>query len=64
MTVVLGEVTGINAAAQTVSVTQTGGEQRAMEYDYLVVATGAQHSYFGRDDFAQHAPGLKPYLTP
>jgi NADH dehydrogenase len=30
-----------------------------MDYDYLVVATGAQHSYFGRDDFAQHAPGLK-----
>jgi NADH dehydrogenase len=59
VTVVLGEVSDINAEAQSVTVTLTGGEQRAMEYDYLVVATGAQHSYFGRDDFAQHAPGLK-----
>lgn len=28
-------------------------------YDYLVIATGATHSYFGHDDWAQHAPGLK-----
>jgi NADH:ubiquinone reductase (H+-translocating) len=59
VTVVLGEVSDIDSEAQSISVTLTGGEQRAMEYDYLVVATGAQHSYFGRDDFAQHAPGLK-----
>jgi len=31
----------------------------SMSYDYLVVATGAQHSYFGRDDWAAYAPGLK-----
>ena len=30
-----------------------------MDYDYLVVATGATHSYFGREDWAQYAPGLK-----
>ncbi len=30
-----------------------------MEYDYLIVATGATHSYFGRDDWAHLAPGLK-----
>jgi NADH dehydrogenase len=30
-----------------------------LEYDYLVVATGATHSYFGRDDWAEVAPGLK-----
>ena len=30
-----------------------------MEYDYLMVATGATHSYFGHDDWAQYAPGLK-----
>lgn len=30
-----------------------------MEYDYLVVATGSTHSYFGHDDWAQVAPGLK-----
>jgi NADH:ubiquinone reductase (H+-translocating) len=30
-----------------------------ISYDYLVVATGATHSYFGHDDWAQFAPGLK-----
>lgn len=30
-----------------------------LEYDYLVVASGATHSYFGRDDWAAYAPGLK-----
>jgi NADH dehydrogenase len=30
-----------------------------MDYDYLMVATGATHSYFGRDEWAQYAPGLK-----
>jgi len=31
----------------------------AIEYDYLIIATGATHSYFGKDDWGQHAPGLK-----
>jgi len=30
-----------------------------LHYDYLIVATGATHSYFGNDDWAEHAPGLK-----
>ena len=30
-----------------------------LAYDYLVVATGATHAYFGHDDWARHAPGLK-----
>ena len=30
-----------------------------MTYDFLIVATGATHSYFGRDEWAKHAPGLK-----
>ena len=30
-----------------------------MPYDYLVIATGATHSYFGHDDWADFAPGLK-----
>jgi NADH:ubiquinone reductase (H+-translocating) len=29
------------------------------EYDWLIIATGARHSYFGRDDWARHAPGIK-----
>ena len=31
----------------------------ALDYDFLVVATGARHAYFGHDDWARHAPGLK-----
>jgi NADH dehydrogenase len=30
-----------------------------LEYDYLIVATGATHAYFGHDEWAEHAPGLK-----
>src|SRR5262249_5601117 len=30
-----------------------------LDYDYLIVATGATHSYFGHDDWLSHAPGLK-----
>ncbi len=50
----LGTVTGIDPAGRTVQI----GED-ALDYDYLVMATGAAHSYFGRDDWAPFAPGLK-----
>jgi NADH dehydrogenase len=53
-TVLLAAVTGVDAAARAV---QTN--EGAMPYDYLVVATGATHSYFGHDDWAEFAPGLK-----
>jgi NADH dehydrogenase len=35
------------------------GDGRSLEYDFLILATGASHSYFGRDEWAEHAPGLK-----
>ncbi len=50
----LGTVTGVDAASKTVAIGET-----LLGYDYLVVATGAAHSYFGRDDWARFAPGLK-----
>jgi NADH:ubiquinone reductase (H+-translocating) len=53
-TVYMAEVSGIDAAAQTVQ--STSGTAR---YDFLVVATGATHSYFGHDDWMAFAPGLK-----
>ena len=52
--VLLGEVTGVDKAARVVQV----GDQR-ITYDHLVLATGAAHSYFGRDEWAPYAPGLK-----
>ena len=56
--VVLGEVTGIDAATRGVDVETAAGPQR-IGYDLLVIATGVRHSYFGRDEFAPYAPGLK-----
>ena len=51
----LGEAVGLDAAARRVDLSDGG----PIEYDTLVVATGARHSYFGHDDWAAHAPGLK-----
>lgn len=53
-TVLMGEVTDIDLAARSVGV----GERR-IPYDYLLVASGATHAYFGHDEWARHAPGLK-----
>jgi putative oxidoreductase len=52
--VLLGEVTGVDTAGREVVV-----GNRRLAYDYLVLATGASHSYFGRDEWGAHAPGLK-----
>ena len=53
--VLMDEVVGIDAAARRVALA-SGAE---LPYDYLVLATGATHSYFGRNDWAPFAPGLK-----
>jgi NADH dehydrogenase/putative oxidoreductase len=50
----LGTVSGVDLAARDVLV---DGDR--VSFDYLVLATGAQHSYFGREDWGPHAPGLK-----
>jgi NADH dehydrogenase len=55
VTTLLGEVTAIDVAQRQVLV--AGG--LSIGYDHLVVAAGATHSYFGRDDWAPFAPGLK-----
>jgi NADH dehydrogenase FAD-containing subunit len=55
----LGNVTGIDAATRHVIVDAGDKAGLRVEYDYLVLATGATHSYFGHDDFAHFAPGLK-----
>lgn len=52
--VILGNVVGVDRKARKVLLVD--GE---VSYDYLVLATGASHSYFGNDEWAAHAPGLK-----
>jgi len=53
--VLLGEVADVDAVARQVVLS----DGARIAYDYLVLATGARHSYFGRDDWELHAPGLK-----
>jgi NADH:ubiquinone reductase (H+-translocating) len=53
--ILLDEVTGIDRDRGVVSL-ELGG---TLAFDHLIVATGARHSYFGRDEWAEHAPGLK-----
>jgi len=53
--VLLAEVTGIDLAARRISTRECA----PIEYDFLVLAPGAVNSYFGHDDWARVAPGLK-----
>ena len=53
--VVMDEVTGFDTDARRVYL-KSGAE---LIYDYLIVGTGSTHSYFGRDEWAKLAPGLK-----
>lgn len=58
-TVVMAEVTGVDIEHKCVFASGADREHVSISYDYLILATGATHSYFGRDEFAEHAPGLK-----
>lgn len=58
-TVILGTVVGVEAASKNVIVDTDDRKAVLVHYDYLVLATGVRESYFGNDDFKQHAPGLK-----
>jgi NADH:ubiquinone reductase (H+-translocating) len=55
----LAEVKGVNLEARTVDVYCPGIGPRKLEYDFLVIAVGMRPSYFGHDEFARFAPGLK-----
>jgi NADH:ubiquinone reductase (H+-translocating) len=52
--VILAEVKSVDVAAKTVNI-----GDREIAYDYLILATGARHSYFGHDEWEKLAPGLK-----
>ena len=55
----LAEVTGIDPERRAVLAVRPGGENIEFGYDYLIVAAGVQQSYFGHDEFAAYAPGMK-----
>ena len=56
--VLLGTVSGIDKARREVVLANDPAGHR-INYDHLVIATGARHSYFGHDDWEPFAPGLK-----
>src|SRR6201981_3514534 len=58
-TVILGEVTGVDKDQKCVFVSDADRQNVPITYDYLILATGASHSYFGHNEFAEYAPGLK-----
>src|SRR6201981_1001038 len=58
-TVILAEVTGVDKDQKCVFVTDADREGVPIPYDYLVLATGVTHSYFGHNEFEEFAPGLK-----
>jgi NADH dehydrogenase len=59
VTVGLATVTGVDVANRRVPVDYLGQPDTPFGYDYLILATGVTHSYFGHQEFAPFAPGLK-----
>jgi NADH dehydrogenase len=59
LSVLLAEVTGVDVASRIIEASAPGVGIRKIAFDYLVVATGMRPSYFGHDEFARYAPGLK-----
>jgi NADH dehydrogenase FAD-containing subunit/outer membrane protein W len=59
VTVAMAEVTGVDVANRRVLVDYLGQPDTPFEYDYLILATGGSHSYFGHNEFAPFAPGMK-----
>jgi NADH dehydrogenase len=59
LTVLMGEVSGIDLSDRTITTTCVDGPEFKQRFDYLVIAAGMRPSYFGHDEFAAHAPSLK-----
>jgi NADH:ubiquinone reductase (H+-translocating) len=59
VTVIMGEVEGVDKNQRRVLVNDVDRKGVPFSYDSLILATGAQHSYFGHDEFEPYAPGLK-----
>ena len=59
VSVLMDEITGVDTTRRQVLLRSTNPEHVQLKYDYLVVATGSRHSYFGHDEWQTAAPGLK-----
>ncbi len=59
LTVMLAEVTAVDLSSRSVSVSYPPSGSRRVAFDFLIIAAGMQPSYFGHDEFAKYAPGLK-----
>ena len=59
LTVMLAEVTAVDLNARSVSVSYSASGAHKIAFDFLIIAAGMQSSYFGHDEFAKYAPGLK-----
>ena len=59
VSVMLAEVMGVDLDSRSIDASCPGVGIRRIEFDFLVIATGGQASYFGHDEFATHAPSLK-----
>ena len=59
LTVMLAEVTAVDLSSRSISVSYSASGTRTIPFDFLIVAAGMQPSYFGHDEFARYAPGLK-----
>jgi NADH:ubiquinone reductase (H+-translocating) len=57
--VLMAEVTGFDLEQRSVAARRPDGESIVLRYDTLIVATGCGQSYFGHDEFARFAPGMK-----
>jgi NADH dehydrogenase len=59
LTVMLAEATAVDLKSRSVSVSYSTPGTRKIAFDFLIIAAGMQSSYFGHDEFARYAPGLK-----
>jgi NADH dehydrogenase len=59
VTVIMGEVTGVDKERKQIIVSDADRQEVPLAYDYLIIASGATHSYFGHNEFEEFAPGMK-----
>jgi NADH dehydrogenase len=59
VTVLLGDAITVDAQARRLTAARPGGSTFELEYDFLILAAGMRQSYFGHDEFAEWAPGMK-----